>query len=344
MNKKIVYRVNADGKTGYGHLGRCISLSKFLEGEGYGAVFLLGPDQSGASVAFFRATDSTYQLPENYDEEAEIEAMKQIINLENPSAAVVDLLESSLAMMETIYRSNIPLMAIDDICKNNHMADIIVNAGPVAREDDYKGRRPELLLGSDYLMLRPQFARMAQGRKDNEEPDGIYVSFGGSDPKNYTLRALDMFGTIKNDFSAFIVVGSGYRNYDLLLDRATHSKVKADIRQNEKEPWRIMKWARVAVCSIGSTCWELMLMGVPCITLTQNDNQARYADELAARGVVIHFARNNEFNNDELANTIEKLMGNREMRRGMAEKGRKLVDGKGLERVAKALIRKMKSV
>ncbi len=344
MNKKIVYRVNADGKTGYGHLGRLIALSQYMKGKGYGGVFLLGPDQSGASVAFFGATDSTYQLPENYSNAAEMDAMKQIIRLESPSAAVVDLLESSASMMKMIARSNIPLMAIDDVFKNNHKADIIVSSGPEASDAKYGASRAELLLGSDYLMLRPRFAQIARQKRDKPESGGIYASFGGSDPKNFSLRLLDTLGLIKKDYGAFIVVGSGYRNYEFLLDSATRSGVKADIRQGEKEPWRLMKGARLGVCSIGNTCWELMLMGVPCIALTQNDNQARYADELAAKGVIIHFAQNNEFENDDLAKMIEDLMENAEMRKSMAEKGRKLVDGKGLERVAKVLIRKIESV
>ena len=102
----------------------------------------------------------------------------------------------------------------------------------------------------------------------------------------------------------------------------------------------LMTWADVAVTAGGGTCWELAFMGVPALVIILAENQRTVAEGLDERGAVINLGWHRDSSPVRIAQALENLLLNAAKREKMAEISRKLVDGKGTERVLSNLIQK----
>jgi spore coat polysaccharide biosynthesis predicted glycosyltransferase SpsG len=80
-------------------------------------------------------------------------------------------------------------------------------------------------------------------------------------------------------------------------------------------------------------------LGLPSLVMTIAANQARIADELAAAGVAIHLGglRDNRMRPERIGEAAALLFGDPGRLAGMSKAAARLVDGRGVERVARAL-------
>jgi spore coat polysaccharide biosynthesis predicted glycosyltransferase SpsG len=97
---------------------------------------------------------------------------------------------------------------------------------------------------------------------------------------------------------------------------------------------RVMAWADVSLNAAGSTCWELMCLGVPMVATSLSRDQKRNARALAAAGVAALQTR------EALAyagTRVESLLADPDRRGAMSRRAAELVDGLGAERAADSL-------
>jgi spore coat polysaccharide biosynthesis predicted glycosyltransferase SpsG len=102
-----------------------------------------------------------------------------------------------------------------------------------------------------------------------------------------------------------------------------------------------MSWADLAVTGAGSTCWELACVGLPAVTLVIAENQRAIAEELGAAGVVFNLGWHEEVSAERIATTVDGLLYSSFRRLRMSQTGRAVVDGKGAERVAATLSKRL---
>ena len=69
----------------------------------------------------------------------------------------------------------------------------------------------------------------------------------------------------------------------------------------------LMKWADVAVSAAGSTCWELLAVGVPFATVVLADNQEGVASYLEQNAGVYCFGWADENFERDVAEFLEKV-------------------------------------
>jgi len=93
-----------------------------------------------------------------------------------------------------------------------------------------------------------------------------------------------------------------------------------------------------AVTAAGSTCWELMYLGVPLACLVLADNQAGIAFGLDQAGAALSLGRAEGISAKEIAARVGPLLRDPAQRAVMARAGRGLVDGKGAQRVVDRML------
>jgi len=99
----------------------------------------------------------------------------------------------------------------------------------------------------------------------------------------------------------------------------------------------LMRWADVAVTAAGSTSWELAATGLPALQLVIADNQIPIAAALHRAGVTISLGDCRTVTPGDIAAALRTLLPDRARREEMSARGRRLVDGRGVSRVAAAL-------
>jgi spore coat polysaccharide biosynthesis predicted glycosyltransferase SpsG len=99
----------------------------------------------------------------------------------------------------------------------------------------------------------------------------------------------------------------------------------------------LLAGADLVICAAGSTCWEAAHLGIPALTLVVADNQMRVAAGLSEAGVVRNAGWFHAVSDAALAAAIASLVRDGAARAEMSGRGRALVDGRGADRVVRAM-------
>ncbi len=339
----VLFRLDADRRTGYGHLFRSLALAQRLETAGLSPVFVAGPDSSGVCANIIANRYAAHHLPDNCTASQELESVKNVIKRAGPVASVVDLIESTRALMELLASTASPVVAIDDIGRNNYKADIIVHPGLLGDEHGYTRGRGCVLAGPRFCLIRPEFAQMGATREMVKQEGSLFVCFGGSDPENLTIRTMDALAHVSSITSAVILVGKGYAGAGVVAGRIEKIGRGAQLHVGSERPWELMAQSSLAVCSVGNTLWELASLRTPAMVITFNDGQYENARKMASLGACVHFAGTARFDPLQLAAAIDDLMNDQRRLAEMGARACDLVDGRGAERVADVLLEKIGS-
>jgi spore coat polysaccharide biosynthesis predicted glycosyltransferase SpsG len=229
-----------------------------------------------------------------------------------------------------------PLLVIDDNSHASHYyADLILNQNLHASQDMYTHREPytNLLLGPRYGLLRREFARWRDWIRENHEvATQLLVTLGGAPGPGVVRTVIRSLRELEG-VTRMIVVGDEHDAKDTF--NGTGSRIV--LQSNVTDMAEVMSHSDIAVSGGGSTCWELAFMGVPNIIIVLADNQESVARSLDEKGVAVNLGGYTSVNQAVLAQTVEKLMRDSATRGSMSEKGRRLVDGLGAERVTAIL-------
>lgn len=172
---------------------------------------------------------------------------------------------------------------------------------------------------------------------DKPREKSILLSTGGTDPYNMAGRIL-AYGTQMQELQEYlwhVIVGSMNRNEDMLRELAAENP-KIILHKNIPDMWRYMQQCEAAVSAGGTTLLELCACGIPTVCFAFADNQLEFAEEMAEHNLLIYAGDVRE--KDDAPHAIcEKLVcytkdaGKRAL---SFERMRRLVDGKGAERIA----------
>lgn len=330
----LLVRVDANPAIGTGHMMRCLALSKAWQ-NGTGTVsWLVAENITGLDERLYREDIPYRQIDavpgSNFD------ADHLILDARNIDAAwiVVDGYRFEPDYIRMLKRAGLRVLFIDDDGRFDwYAADVILNQNVSAYAAMYKNRErfTDLLLGPDYALLRPEF--LAESRRYDHESVGqkVLVTMGGSDPENVTEKAVRALSALSID--AKIVIGGWNVKCEalrILIDRLSSS---LQIERSPPNMAQVMRWADVAISAAGSTCCELMYMGLPAIVIPISKDQSGIAQGLAERGIVLNLGWHADVSEEVLREALISLLHDHRRRVEMSERGRELIDGQGARRV-----------
>lgn len=191
------------------------------------------------------------------------------------------------------------IMVIDDLADRKHDCDILLDQTYGRNAEDYKKLVPdncEILAGSDYVLLRKEFIELRpkalEKRKHTKEIKRILVSLGGSDPKNFTLKALQMIKDSDFKGAIDIVLGFSAPNIDAVKKYADNMENDYTIHTNADMP-KLIYDADLAIGAAGSSVWERCCLGLPQVLMVTADNQCNVYSQLLADKLVLNFSIEN---------------------------------------------------
>lgn len=245
---------------------------------------------------------------------------------------VVDHYGAAPGFFEGLHAAGFRLGVIDDRADRDlRGADWVLNQNIAAPELQYTVRPDaKLLLGPRYALLRPEFgvARASLSRVFARQDSRVLVTLGGGGTARFCADLLRALDEVDRPLEIRCVAAD---SADELTEAARSSRHAVILTGPIRDMAPHMAWADVSVNAGGSTCWELLCLGVPMVVLALSDDQRRNPGALAAHSVAVaagSFA--------EAAAGTESLLADARRRREMSAAGSKLVDGHGASRVAAA--------
>lgn len=336
----VLIRVDASTAIGTGHLMRCLSLAHAMRARDWSVTFFTAALPAG----FERRIDATKcaRTVATADAGTKKDAEETAALALGLKAGwiVLDGYHFDDAYRSTLSTSGIPTLVIDDFGTSGASgAAIILNQNLSARASLYVAApKTKLLLGTDYVLLAPQFTSQKNAAKSIKKlPERILVTFGGADPKNITLKALQALEEVPHKFSVDVLVGAANPHKTVIQEFARSMRHPTNVIIDADDMAARMQSTDLAIAAAGTTSWELLSQGVPFITGAFADNQKAIADELGRRGLAVNLGWYPDVSQEDFSHAIENLINDAAQRSTFARIGPTIVDGRGAGRVCDAL-------
>jgi spore coat polysaccharide biosynthesis predicted glycosyltransferase SpsG len=165
------------------------------------------------------------------------------------------------------------------------------------------------------------------------------ITFGGSDPQGFTLKAARALSGLPAAIEIVAVAGPAFsyqREFEA-LEKELRRRVPL-MRQVEGHIADLMFEADLVVCSGGMTVYEIAALGTPGLVLAQNTREEARMRAFARRGSIEFLGLGTEVAEDSIAARTRALLEDAAARRAMSRNGRSMVDGLGAERAAELVL------
>lgn len=350
---RILFRADASQTIGSGHVMRCLSLADQLAAEGGRSHFLCTEHEGEMSQQIRRRGHNCSLIPASNthlcEEDDAALCLQRAGNVQSECYdwVVVDHYELSDRWHRLMRSCCRAVMVIDDLANRKYDCDLLLDQNWNRQVADYAGLinpDTELLAGTNYALLRPEFAATRQeldnNRSNLRRVESIMISVGGADPGNKTITALNALSQLpcRNRLKVDIVLGAQYRpgsDAQLRHDYCASFR-QINVHRQSEHMAQLMKSADIAIGAVGTTTWERCCVGLPTLATIYAENQRRSAEALAREGVIALWQ-----DQDELVDKLHQLTENAELYNSMIVKSLGVCDGKGAGRVVKHLMSRL---
>jgi spore coat polysaccharide biosynthesis predicted glycosyltransferase SpsG/ribosomal protein S18 acetylase RimI-like enzyme len=224
-------------------------------------------------------------------------------------------------------------LVIDDLADRALPCEVLVNPNLGAMPGDYTGLVPpaaRLLLGTRYVLLRPQFlAARRAGRGPVGPVARVLITMGGSDPTDATATVVTAVRSALPDARIDVVLGALHKGEPILgPDINTHRAIGGEAMAD------LMREADLAIGAGGTTSWERCALGLPTVILRVARNQDTIARRLDAVGAAVDAGPVEQLDVAALSRLIRRLAEEPSIRQVISDRAWNLVDARGTERLA----------
>jgi UDP-2,4-diacetamido-2,4,6-trideoxy-beta-L-altropyranose hydrolase len=340
----ILFRCDSSTAIGSGHVMRCLALGKAWQRVGGRACFLTAENIAALDA---RLAHEGFQLERIAVQPGTPEDAEQTVAWSQRLSArwvVVDGYRFMPDYIHLLKMSGVRVLFLDDDARfDSYEADVVLNQNIDAKAESYRhAGSPQLLLGAEYALLRPEFLVEHPRREIAGVARRLLITMGGSDSDNVTSTVVRSLPSLGNEFEATVVVGGGSPHDESLrtLLEESRGKIPGTKIRLERSPANmapLMLEADVAIAAAGGTCWELAFLGVPMILITLSPDQEANAAAISRAGAALSLGWHANLAEREIGDAIRSTMNDGDGRRAMSERGQKLVDGRGAARVVEFL-------
>ena len=259
--KSIAFYVNGNDTCGLGHIYRVLQLANEFTKQSINIDIYFDTKQTKRE--FFG--DTKHNLVTVEGTEGLIRKLKD----KEYDILINDILQTNKEYVE-LLRESCPKMRIvnfEDDGEGAPYADLVINAL-------YDGNCSDnIKSGIDYYMISEQFLKYEPISITNKV-ENILVTFGGADPMGYTNKVLEIAQKEKYKQIKFMfVVGRANKGFDKSLKIEEEN---IEVLYNINNMPEVMSRCDLAITSRGRTGYELAALGVPTISIAQNEREERH--------------------------------------------------------------------
>lgn len=255
--KTVAIYVNGNNLRGTGHIYRALEIAD---------EFLSKPDiyydLNQTDRSLFGITKHNL-IPVNG-----IVELFEIIKNKQYDIVINDILSTSLDYMiglRSVMPENGKIVNFEDEGEGAGQADLVFNALYTEHSDGN-------MYGGEKYYIAPKIFLMYKPVRVKDVVEKIFISFGGADPQNYTDRLLNIIIKDKYKDKKFVIaLGRAKMNVEVLLAYNKYENIK--VLYDVKNMPELMSECDISITSRGRTAYELAMLGIPPIVLSQNTRE-----------------------------------------------------------------------
>ncbi|WP_206060851.1 PseG/SpsG family protein [Nonomuraea basaltis] len=321
---RVGFRCDAGVGSGVGHLVRCVALAEELCARGVDVVFLGAV--RGSEWARAQLRERRLPLVAAPRTPVRLAALARELRLD---AVVLDSYDLPEETGVALRSAGLGVLAIVDGDPLGQQADLYLdqNLGAEHRSFPPPAEPPQagrVLAGARYVLLRDSVRRRRRAPRRPGPVPRVLCFFGGTDSAGVVTAWAEALRATGVRFEGTVVSPTPF---------GTGHPITV-IPPTDRLP-ELMAAADLVVTAAGSAIWELLYLGVPTALTWVADNQLIGYQELVGRRVAAGLGRAPDA---EAVAALARLLADPAAREEHGRRGGGLVDGKGRERVADALL------
>lgn len=327
---KIGIRTDGYKEIGLGHVYRAIILANALSKRGHD-VIVISLEQHESGIEKMRDAGIAVIVTTPEGEHKTLAAL-------GLDALVLDVLSTSSEYVAEMRKTVRRIVNIEDRGDGAYLADVVIN-GIYEREDDEPGEDDGWYWGTPYICLRDEVVTAAKrnagmdtgGADVMSDKKELLATFGGTDPLDLSSRVYYISKRLHERdemFHTTLVLGPGYAGKVSLGDSCDG----VSVLQNVNNLHELMDAADIAICSQGTTVYELACLGTPAIVISQNKRETTHSFACDDNGFM-NLGLGSAIDDDEIESSITHLMASDAARKSATEKMLALDLSGGVERV-----------
>ena len=339
----FVIRVDGNSQIGSGHIMRTLALANALRTQGIGVKFITA--DTGFVAPLEKQHFSYIVLDAQWDAMmAELPRLCSVLEQEKPQLLLVDSYQATAEYL-SMLRSKVPVVYFDDFTEKTDPVSGIVHYSIASTLEEYTALYREtptkIFFGTQYTPLRQEFC-IAELQPVAEQAINVLLTVGGADPFGSCAAILNylLLQPQLHDLIFHPVIGGLSPALPQVKKLAEEFSGRVIIHENVSKMAELMSACDLAISAGGSTLYELCACGVPAISFAYADNQCPNTEGFAKEGIIPYAGDRRKDAVAVIKNFAEYLshMQLAAQRLAQQQKMRQVVDGKGAERLAAALI------
>jgi spore coat polysaccharide biosynthesis predicted glycosyltransferase SpsG len=351
MNRDpILIRVDATPRTGYEHLARCLTLAAALQRRRRPTYFLSQLEPGCLGLAVKRGGNEWLSADAQAGTAEDQEETLQEIRRLRPAAIIVDGPDVSAGYLQALVNTGPVVVSLDNLAQVRFPSQLLVNPllGP-GREGYEFVSGTQILLGQRYALIRPEIRRVRPLRSQEPPPmtpapgkggGGQYrvlVSLGEDDPNLQTLELVRLLLNVPKVARVDAVVRFHHPELEKLQALAQAQPDRLEVAVEPAEVTARVVRCHFAVTSGSGWSLELACVGVPQLVIVQSEAYWPTAQRLEEEGCATCLGWHANVSPTTIRQAVLNVLGDPLERQAMSRCGRKLIDGRGPDRLVTAL-------
>lgn len=324
----VLYRVDGNHAMGLGHLFRARSLCKQLIMRDITPVLItLSPDDLADEIKRWGFT--VHRMADR----SEIhDCLLSLSEVHRTHVLIQDIRDTEMDMIRTLQSKGMVLIHFDDLGSGGDCADFLIDANR-DEIDSCESANQIRFFGKRFMVLDQIFSVLHdRAKKIPSQVEKMVISMGGSDPRNLTEWVVEILTETHMASHVAVVTGKSTLHKERIQEFCENAGFV--YIHNTDNMAQLLYDADLAVISGGITLYEAAAVGCPSIVIPQVDHQYHTAKFFERNDVTRCPLTEKEKNAVRIKKEIISLCADKEAREAMSVAGKRLVDGKGVIRIA----------
>ena len=335
----ILFRVDASPRLGWEHMWRCMIFAAALQRRRRPAYFLSQLDPASLGVTVKRGGNEWLSADDRAGSPADLEETLREIRRLKPQAVIIDAPDVPETYLEALREVGVVVVSIDSLAATAFPSHLVINPLLGPGRDSYTIRRgTQMLLGARYALVRPEIRRQRPIRaQEPVQPFRALVALGDDDLNHQAVEIAKYLLNTPRVGRVDVVVRPYHPQIEEMKALAQSNPDRLDVVTEPAEtPLRIAR-CHFAVTAGNNWSLELACVGVPQLLVVQSEMHWPTAQLLEEEGAAACLGWHANVSAGTVRQAVVSLLSDPLERQTMARAGRRLIDGRGPDRLVTAL-------
>ncbi len=334
--KTVLFITEAGGGAGMGHLSRTLALADRCRTQFSHGIIIACRGEIGCTAA-----RNMGFLALNLDKGREVQTIENTITTNQIHAVVLDV------------RNFLTLQEIESIKGKHPVVFASIDDGSdrrLACELSFLPPTPQALslswpegtsahIGWDWIIVPPTKVTGPLTARSQQQSGKLrlLVTMGGSDPFNLTGHFVQVLANTNANIDIDILIGPGFSHSRELRKLAANTLPDARIIDPVENIGHLIAGTDALLTAYGVTVFEAATMGKPSLFVTHSEDDSIAASAFETAGGGVCLGSHQSLDENTIAKKLKATFTSRSIIKKMGAKAGQLIDGKGVERIARII-------